>query len=217
MNRTTASIGALVVMAAAITAGCTREQESLRSAAAATAYTARFETLVIPDGTSVVATLDTRLSTNTSRTGDRFVLTTVEPTIVNGRTALPAGARIHGALRDVEPSGRTPGGARMTLVYQGVVDSEGMTRPVNALPLALRAAPATQAEAGKFAAGSTPIPIIGGIAGGATGAVIGTGVDASAEIIVMLAPSGDEVALDAGQKLVVRMISPTRVQVMALH
>jgi len=57
-----------------------------------------------PDGTSVVASLDSRLSTETNLTGDSFVATTSEPVTVSGRTILPAGARIHGLLRDVQAS-----------------------------------------------------------------------------------------------------------------
>lgn len=215
MNRTPVSIGILIVIVASGTIGCTRDRESVRSADAAAAYSARFETLVIPDGTNVVASLDTRLSTDTNHTGDRFVITTIEPIIVEGRTALPAGARIHGALRDVQASGRTKGRARMTLIYQGIVDAEGMTRTISALPLALQAASATSGDVGKIAAGGVLGAIVGGIAGGTKGAVIGAGAGAAAGAIIMLATEGDEVELEAGQQLYVQITSSTRIQILA--
>jgi hypothetical protein len=215
MNRTSVSMGILVAIAASITAGCTRDQERVRSAEAEAAHQARFETLVIPDGTNVVASLDTRLSTHTNHTGDRFGITTIEPIIVDGRTALPAGTRIHGMLRDVQASGRTKGRARMTLMYQGIVDSEGMTRTISALPLALQAASATQGDVAKIAVGSALGAIVGGIAGGGKGAAIGAGAGAGAGAIIMLATTGDEVELEAGQQLYVQITSSTRIQVLA--
>lgn len=215
MDRGSFSITILVVIAASITAGCTRDQESIRSVDAAAAYEARFETLIIPDGTNVVASLDTRLSTETNHTGDRFVITTIEPIIVEGRPALPSGARIHGALRDVQRSGRTKGRARMTLIYQGIVDAEGMTRKISALPLTLQAASATPGDVEKIAAGGVLGAIVGGIAGGTKGAVVGAGAGAAAGAIIMLATEGDEVEIEAGQQVYVQITSSTRIQVLA--
>jgi hypothetical protein len=215
MKRIPASIGILVVIAAAITAGCTQDQESSRSAGTAAAQKPRFVTLVIPDGANVVASLDTRLSTETNHTGDRFDATTTEPIIVGGKTVLPTGARIHGVLRDVQASGRVKGRARMTLAYQGVVDSEGKTHAISATPLTLQAASATRGDVEKIAAGGVLGAIIGGITGGGKGAAIGAGAGAGAGTVLMLATKGDEVELEAGQRLVVQMTSPTSIQVLA--
>jgi len=218
MKRLPASIGILVMIAAAITAGCTQDRESVRDAAAAqtpAVQKPRFETIVIPDGTNVVASLDTRLSTETNHTGDPFGATTTEPIIVGGRTAIPAGARIHGVLRDVQASGRTKGRARMTLTYATIVDSQGKTHTISAQPLTLQAASATRGDVEKIAAGGVLGAIIGGIAGGGKGAAIGAGAGAGAGTILMLATKGDEVELEAGQRLNVQMTSSTNIQVLA--
>jgi len=214
MKRIPASIGILLVIAAAITTGCTQDRESARSAQAA-AQKPRFETLVIPDGTNVVASLDTRVSTETIHTGDPFGATTIEPIIVGGRTVVPAGAQIHGVLRDVQASGRVSGRARMTLAYQGIVDSEGKTHAISAVPLTLQAASTTRGDVEKVAAGGILGAIIGGIAGGGKGAAIGAGAGAGAGTILMLATQGDEVELEAGQRLNVQMTSATSIPVLA--
>jgi hypothetical protein len=213
MKRIPASIGILVVIAAAITAGCTQDRESSRSEAAA--QKPRFVTLIIPDGTSVVASLDARLSTETNQTGDAFGATTTEPVIVGGKTVLPTGTRIHGVLRDVQASGRIKGRARMTLAYQGVVDSEGKTHVISATPLTLQAASATRGDVEKIAAGGVLGAIIGGITGGGKGAAIGAGAGAGAGTVLMLATKGDEVELEAGQRLNVEMTSATSIAVLA--
>jgi len=218
MKRLPASIGILILIAVVITVGCTRDQEGARSAATAQTPTVQkphFETLVIPDGANVVASLDTRLSTETNRTGEPFGATTTEPIIVGGRTAVPAGARIHGVLRDVQASGRTKGRARMTLAYETIVDSQGKTHAISAVPLTLQAASSTEGDVQKIAAGGILGAIIGGIAGGGKGAAIGAGAGAGAGTVLMLATKGDEVELEAGQRLNVQMTSSTSVQVLA--
>jgi outer membrane lipoprotein SlyB len=218
MKRLPVSIGILVVIAAVLVAGCTRDRESVRSAEAAqtpAVETPRYETLVIPDGTSVVASLDTRLSTKTNRTGDPFGATTTEPIIVGGRTLVPAGARIHGVLRDVEASGRTSGRARMTLAYETIADSEGKTHPISSQPLTLQAASTTHGDVEKIAAGGVLGALIGGVTGGGKGAAIGAGAGAGAGTVLMLATKGKEVELETGQRLNVHMTASTSIQVLA--
>jgi len=215
MKRLTASLGALILIATVITVGCKNDPGNVGSTAAAAVQKPRFETFVIPDGTQVVASLDTRLTTKTNQTGDSFGATTTEPIVVRGRTVVPAGARIHGVLRDVQASGRVSGRARMTLAYQGIVDSQGKTHTISALPLTLQAASTTRSDVEKIAAGGVLGAIIGGIAGGGKGAAIGAGAGAGAGTVLMLATQGDEVELEAGQRLNIQMTSSTNVQVLA--
>jgi len=212
MNRIPVYFGFLALIAVAATVGCGHDQDAV---AAAAAQKPRFETLVIPDGTSFVASLDARLSTETNHTGDSFGATTTEPILVGGRTVVPAGAQIRGVLSDVEASGRIKGRARMTLAYQGMVDSEGKTHAITALPLTLQAASTTRGDIEKIAAGGVIGAIIGGIAGGGKGAAIGAGAGAGAGTVLMLVTQGDEVVLEAGQKLNVQMTSATSIQVLA--
>ena len=103
----------------------------------------------------------------------------------------------------------------MTLAYQGIVDSEGKTHAISALPLTLQAASATRGDVEKIAAGGVLGAIIGGIAGGGKGAAIGAGAGAGAGTVLMLATKGDEVELEAGQRLNVQMTSSTSIQVLA--
>jgi hypothetical protein len=218
MKRHTAGIGILLLIAAATLVGCNSGQGGVRDSAAAQTSAAppsRFETLVIPDGTSVVASLDTRLTTETNRTGDPFGATTTAAILVGGRTIIPAGARIDGVLQDVQASGRIKGRARMTLTYRGVVDAEGRTHAISALPLTLQAASATRGDVEKIAAGGVLGAIVGAIAGGGKGAAIGAGAGAGAGTVLMLATKGDEVVLEAGQRLNIELTSSTSVQVLA--
>jgi alkylhydroperoxidase family enzyme len=213
MRRLTASLSSLLLIAVATTAGCAKTQEDVGSVAAKQAQS-RVETITIPDGTAVVASLDTHLSTETNHSGDPFTATIVEPIIVSGKTVVPSGAKIHGALRDVQASGRVEGRARMTLAYATIVDAKGKSYPLSALPLTLQAASATGDDVEKIAAGTVLGAIIGGVAGGGKGAAIGAGAGAGAGTILMLATKGDDLELNPGQKLAVHMTGPMSVQVL---
>jgi hypothetical protein len=215
MKRTPVSIGFVVLIALAIASGCAKDRGDARETAAATEQRPQFETLVIPDGTTVSASLDTRLSTATNHTGDAFAATTTEPIIVDGKTAFPAGTRIRGVLRDVLASGRIKGRARMTLAYQGIVDGADKTHAITARSLTLQAASKTHGDVEKIAAGGVLGAIVGGISGGGKGAAIGAGAGAGAGTVLMLATKGDDIALEAGHQLNIQMTSSTSIQVLA--
>ena len=209
MKRISGSIGILLMSAVVVLSGCANDPGS------AAQKQPRSVTMVIPDGTNVVASLETPLSTDTNRTGDQFVARTTEAILVGGKTAVPAGTQIQGVLRDVQASGRTSGRARMTLAYEKIVDSAGKAHSISAVPLTLQAASATRGDVEKIAAGGILGGIIGAVAGGAKGAAIGAGAGAGAGTIIMLATKGDEVELDPGQRLNVRMTSPASIEVFA--
>ena len=215
MKRILGGIGILLLTGAAALPGCMKDRGDGSVAQAREAPKPRSVTMVIPDGTSVVASLETRLTTDTNRTGDQFVATTTEPILAGGKTVFPAGTQIQGVLRDVQASGRTSGRARMTLAYERIVDSAGKNHPISAVPLTLQAASATRGDVEKIAAGGILGGIIGAVAGGTKGAAIGAGAGAGAGTIIMLATKGDEVELEPGQRLNVTMTSATSIEVFA--
>jgi hypothetical protein len=218
MKQIPAGLGIIILVAAAIAVGCAKDPQGAQNAAVAQAPAVvkpTYETLVIPDGTNVVASLDRRLSTETNHAGDPFVATTTEPVVVDGKTVVPAGAQIHGVLRDVQASGRIKGRARMTLAYQGIVDSQGATHAISAQSLTLQAASATHGDVEKIAAGGVLGALIGGITGGGKGAAMGAGAGAGAGTVLMLATKGADVDLGPGQRLTVRMTSSTNIPVLA--
>lgn len=173
------------------------------------------QSMTIPSGTHVVASLDTRLGSDTNHTGDPFSATTTEPIIVAGRTVAPSGTKIRGTLRDVQGSGRVKGRGQMTLAYEEIIDSAGNTHSISAQPLTLQAASETHGDVEKIAAGGVLGAVIGGITGGGKGAAIGAGAGAGAGTVLMLATKGDDVELNPGQKLAIHMTSDTSIPVVA--
>ncbi|MFH2051976.1 MAG: hypothetical protein ABIK96_05865 [bacterium] len=209
MKRILIGIGILAALGAA-SAGCS---EKGAPGEETTSSEQSGMTLVVPANTSVIATLDRRLSTETNRTGDPIALTTVEAVVSNGRIAVPAGSTIGGTLRDVEASGRASGRAQMTLTFNNLTGADGRVNALEAVPLVLQAESATRTDLERVAAGGVIGAVIGGIAGGETGAAIGAGAGVGAGVIVMLATQGDELVLEPGQKISVTLTSPMSVQV----
>ncbi len=216
MKRIAGGIGiVLLIVFAAGLAGCTKTDAAADAKETAAQNTPSQETLVMPVGTRFLATLGTRLSTDSNNNGDPFVATTVEPIVVDGRTVVPAGARIDGMLRDVQASGRIKDRARMTLVFQEIVDTDGKTHTMSALPLTIKAASETHNDVIKIAGGTAAGAILGAISGKKNGTVIGAAAGAGAGTILVLATKGDDVELNQGLKLYVEMTGPTSFMVAA--
>ena len=104
------SIAALLVMTTVINSGCDRGRaEENAQALQAQQDKARQDakprhlTMVIPSGTSVVASLNTLISTETNHSGDSFQASTVDAIVVDGRT------RHSGRLEDSRNSSRRSG------------------------------------------------------------------------------------------------------------
>lgn len=210
MRNRTDRIGIALLLTAVLAAGC-------KDGANGGGGTPKphLETLTIPAGTLVMATLDTHLSSDTNHTGDAFVATTTQPIIIDGKTVAPAGTNIRGAVRDVQASGRVKGRARMTLAYEEIIDAAGNAHMISARPLTLQAASETHSDVEKIAAGGVLGAVIGGITGGGKGAAIGAGAGAGAGTVVMLATKGDDVELNPGQKLSIHVTAATSMPVLA--
>ena len=215
MLKRTDGIGIALLITAVIIAGCKDNARENERTKVAEQPKPRIETVTVQAGTQIVAALETRLSSDTNHAGDPFVATTTEPIVIDGRTVVPAGAKIRGSLSAVEASGRVQGRARMTLAYREIVDSAGKAHPISAQPLTLQAASTTHGDVEKIAAGGVLGAVIGGITGGGKGAAIGAGAGAGAGTVLMLATKGDDVELNPGQRLAIHMTAATTMPVVA--
>jgi hypothetical protein len=157
------------------------------------------QTLVIPSGTAIVASLDERLTTEMNVAGDPFTATTLYPIVIGGRLVVPVGSCIHGIVRNVQTSGRIEGRAEMTLAFQEIADVEGKRNPISALPLTL------QADSERRDVG------IGDTIGGRLDTDKGAGPGA----VVILATHGGYIELDSGRKLNIQLTGPARLMLAA--
>lgn len=92
---------------------------------------------LITSGTEIRATLDTPLSTRTSRAGDRFTATITEPAHGGGGSVvIPTGARIEGEVADAEEgkamAAALRGKGKLSLRFRDIVLPAGQTLPLSA-------------------------------------------------------------------------------------
>ena len=84
-------------------------------------------------GTEIRATLDTPLSSKTSKPGDRFTATVNQPVQGNGNIVIPAGSRIEGEVSESEQGKTLPalrGKGKLNLRFRDVVLPNGQTMPI---------------------------------------------------------------------------------------
>jgi hypothetical protein len=86
----------------------------------ATSRRDKSDPVTLPARTTIHVTLDQALTSNQNRPGDRFSATVSEPVVVDGQTIIPRSARADGLVVDARHSGRLMGRARLQLALQSV-------------------------------------------------------------------------------------------------
>lgn len=172
---------------------------------------------LIGNGETVVAVLDSDLSSATAREGDRFTATVRQPSQYEG-------AIVEGHVSNVQRSGRVTGRSQMTLNFDSIrlrdgrsyrfaglldsvrnslgdtvsVDNEGAVRDDNQ----------TTKTVERTAIGTAVGAIIGAIAGGGKGAAIGAIVGAGGGAGSVYVQGRDDLDLARGTELTIRASSP---------
>jgi hypothetical protein len=172
---------------------------------------------VLANGETVVAVLDTDLTTNNTREGDRFTATLRTPIQFEGAT-------IEGHVSNIQRSGRITGRSQMTLNFDTIrlrngrsyrfaglvesirttggdtvrVDNEGAVRDDNQ----------TSRTVQRTAIGTAVGAIIGAIAGGGKGAAIGAIIGAGGGAGSIYVEGRNDLELMRGTELTIRASSP---------
>jgi hypothetical protein len=176
---------------------------------------------VVPNGTRLVAVLNTALSTRTTQNGDRFTMEVTSPTQYRG-------AIIEGTVAQAERSGRVSGRAEMGLNFETIRLRNGQTyrftglidsvRNANGDSVginnegAVRDSNQTTKTVTRAGVGAALGALIGAIAGGGQGAAIGAGVGAGAGAGSVILQGRDDLRLDAGTEFNLSSSAPTNLR-----
>src|SRR5258707_5367663 len=76
--------------------------------------------LVIPADTVIAVVLDQTISSKASKSGDKFTATVESPIEIEGKVAIPKGARAEGVVNEAKAAGRFKGGAALSLTLTSV-------------------------------------------------------------------------------------------------
>ena len=211
-------------------AGCSKSADSTANADAATDSTASNSNgsnsktksamkekeapkhIVVPAETEIPVTLDQTLSSKTATAGQPFVATVETAIDIDGKIAIPKGARASGVVKDAKAAGRFKGGSSLELALTNVT-VEGTSYDIST------AAPSfTHAGKGKRTAvavggGAGVGALIGGIAGGGKGAAIGAAVGAGAGTAGAAFTGKADVVLPAETALSFKLTQPLQIKV----
>jgi len=175
---------------------------------------AKFREYTVPAGTVLSVRLETTVASNTNREGDPVQATLTEAVVVDDRDVVPAGALVKGVVSEIAASGKVKGRAHLGLRFTSLVaHTRGEDDEYTIAAHFARTAESTKGEdAKKVGVGTAAGAIIGGVIGGGKGAAAGAAVGAGGGTAVVLSTAGDEVRLDHGTPLALRLEHPVIVK-----
>lgn len=178
----------------------------------------------LPVGTPVRMKLETALSTSSTVSGDTFSGRVMEDVKLNDRVILPVGATLQGQVVRVSDPRRIKGKPMIQLLPQVVILPNGEKYVINAAVVdtnkingtsvddegRIKGPGHTDRDVMEIGAGTGVGAIVGGIAKGGKGSLIGAGVGASATVIHWLTkrnsaslPAGSEIIFELSRPMVV--------------
>ena len=167
--------------------------------------------IIVPAGTVLSVVLDQAVGSKISTPGQAFSATVQSPVEVDGRVAIPKGARASGVVKDAKSAGRFKGGAVLSLTLTSVtVKNEDYNIQTTAPSEASKGkGKRTAAMVGGGAGGGA---LIGGLAGGGKGALIGGLIGAAAGTGGAGLTGNREIVLAAETPLTFKLVEPLEIK-----
>jgi peptidoglycan hydrolase-like protein with peptidoglycan-binding domain len=88
--------------------------------------------VTVPTGTVVPLRMETALSSNSSRVGDRFTATVLRPVLVDGRAGPLEGAKVEGHVTGISTGERSRGQGSIAVQFDRIVLANGTSIPLDA-------------------------------------------------------------------------------------
>ena len=180
----------------------------------------------LPAGTAVKIKLETTLATFSSKQGDVFSGRVTEPVSLAGKTIIPIGATVQGTVGRVAEPRRAQGRPTIALFPNTVILPDGSRYSLNATVVDTSLGNGTEVTSeGAFkgkardhndnvelAAGTGGAGLIGALAGGGKGFLVGAAIGAGATTIHWLTKHHSAI-LPAGTELVMELNRPMEMSV----
>jgi len=167
--------------------------------------------LVVPAETTITVVLDEPLSSKTSETGQNFSATVSSPIEIDGKIAIPKGARATGVVREAKSAGRFKGGAVLALALSSItVNSSSYEVQTSDHSLATKGK--GKRSAALIGGGGAAGALIGGLAGGGKGAAVGAALGAGAGTGGAAFTGNREIALPAETPLSFKLLQSLEIK-----
>jgi hypothetical protein len=223
MNRRLAAISLSAFSIGALVAGCQKpaDQQSTPDASAAPSMTDAAKDavkkaiepkpLVVPADTVIAVVLDQTISSKTSKPGDKFTATVESPVEIDGKIAIPKGARAEGVVRDAKAAGRFKGGAALSLELTSI-EVNGRNHEIQTSGAAMSSKGKGKRTAVMVGGGAGGGAAIGAVAGGGKGAAIGALIGAAAGTGGAGLTGNRDITLNAETPLDFRLLGPVTIK-----
>jgi hypothetical protein len=182
----------------------------------------------LPPGTAVKMKLETTLATFSSKAGDPFSARVTEPVVMDGKTLIPIGATVEGRVTKTSEPRRIAGKPTIAIFPETLVLPNGDKFMLNATVVDTNAGRGTDVNAeGQFKGdgrdgkdlteiglGTGGGMLVGGLAGGGKGFLIGGAIGATVTVAHWLGKHRSAM-LPAGTELVMELSRPMTMTVAA--
>ena len=183
----------------------------------------------LPTGTAVKMKLETSLATFSSKVGDPFSARVTEPVVLDGKTIIPIGATVEGRVTRANETRRIAGKPTIAIFPENLVLPNGDKFVLNASLVDTNAGHGSDVNSeGQFKGAGhdnrdlTEIGIgtgggmlIGGLAGGGKGFLIGGAIGATVTVAHWLGkhrsamlPAGTEMVMELNRPMTMTMTAP---------
>lgn len=158
----------------------------------------------VPQGTVLAMRLQTTLSTKTANVGDRFEADVSSPVHVNGKLAIPEGARVSGHVILAKQPGKASGRGQLQLAYDQV-RFDGHSYNLASHSQIYESESGTNKDVAMIGGGAVAGGIVGGALGDAGDAAKGAAIGGAAGTGASLMTRGPQLELERGTALQLRL------------
>jgi hypothetical protein len=173
----------------------------------------RFDELTVKEDSVVGIRLESHVTSETAKVEDRVTARVSRDVTVDGRTAIPSGARLEGHVTLVEQGGRFKERARLGIRFTSLVLADNTRIGIQTETIFRTGEPPAQEAGRKIGASAVVGAILGAVIGGKKGAAVGTAAGAAGGTAVVAAGGRNEASIAAGAPLTVRLTAPVKVLV----
>lgn len=157
--------------------------------------------------------LDYAISSRTAKVEDRISASVSRNVLVDGRVAIPEGARMEGTITAVDRGGKFKDRPRLGLQFDTIILTDGTRMSIQTDAIVREGDSPSADAAAKVGAGTAAGAILGSVLGGKKGALIGGVTGAAAGTATVMSGDGNETGLKSGAPLTVRLTDDLIVRV----
>ena len=160
--------------------------------------------LVVPAGTHITVRLEETLSSRYSVPGQRFEAVLDQPVVVDDQTVLPTGSPVTGHVVSVRRSGRLRHPGELVLTLDSVTIDDRQV-PLQTSEIVARGGSHKKRNLAWIGGGGAGGALIGALAAGGKGALIGSGIGAAAGTTTAFITGRKDVSFAAERRLRFRL------------